>query len=101
MAALLVLLGEESASILLKSLDDNERELVSSEMVNLPLMTVEQQTSVLKEFTEMAIQANSGVSGSVEYTRMVLEKSVGVKLDVRPHLCSLCLTPGALRTSST
>jgi flagellar motor switch protein FliG len=29
MAALLVLLGEESASILLKSLDDNERELVS------------------------------------------------------------------------
>jgi flagellar motor switch protein FliG len=78
MAALLVLLGEESASILLKSLDDNERELVSSEMVNLPLMTVEQQTSVLKEFTEMAIQANSGVSGSVEYTRMVLEKSVGL-----------------------
>jgi hypothetical protein len=41
-------------------------------------MTVEQQTSVLKEFTEMAIQANSGVSGSVEYTRMVLEKSVGL-----------------------
>jgi flagellar motor switch protein FliG len=78
MAALLVLLGEESANILLKSLDDNERELVSSEMVNLPLMTVEQQTSVLKEFTEMAIQANSGVSGSVEYTRMVLEKSVGL-----------------------
>jgi len=28
-AALLVLLGEESASILIKSLDDNERELVS------------------------------------------------------------------------
>ncbi len=78
MAALLVLLGEESASILLKSLDDNERELVSSEMVNLPLMTVEQQTSVLKEFTEMAIQANSGVSGSVEYTRIVLEKAVGL-----------------------
>jgi len=78
MAALLVLLGEESASILIKSLDDNERELVSSEMVNLPLMTVEQQTSVLKEFTEMAIQANSGVSGSVEYTRMVLEKAVGL-----------------------
>jgi flagellar motor switch protein FliG len=78
MAALMVLLGEESASILLKSLDDNERELVSAEMVNLPLMTVEQQTSVLREFTEMAIQANSGVGGSVEYTRAVLEKSVGL-----------------------
>ncbi|MFZ9856556.1 MAG: flagellar motor switch protein FliG [Limisphaerales bacterium] len=77
-AALLVLLGEESASILIKSLDDNERELVSSELVNLPLLSVEQQTQVLKEFTEMAMQANSSVGGSVEYTRVVLEKSVGL-----------------------
>jgi flagellar motor switch protein FliG len=62
-AALLVLLGEESASILIKSLDDNERELVSSELVNLPLLTVDQQMQVLKEFTEMAMQANSSVGG--------------------------------------
>jgi flagellar motor switch protein FliG len=78
LAALLILLGEESASILLKSFDDNERELVSAEMANLPLMDLEQQTLVLREFTEMALQANTALGGSVEYTRNVLEKSVGM-----------------------
>lgn len=78
LAALLILLGEDSASILLKHFDDNERELISAEMANLPLMNLEQQTSVLKEFTEMALQANAALGGSVEYTRAVLEKSVGL-----------------------
>ncbi|MCF7762458.1 MAG: flagellar motor switch protein FliG [Verrucomicrobia bacterium] len=78
LAALMILLGEDSASIMLKSFDDNERELISSEMANLPLMTLEEQTSVLKEFTEMALQANAALGGSVEYTRAVLEKSVGL-----------------------
>lgn len=78
LAALLILLGEDSASIMLKSFDDNERELISSEMANLPLMNLEQQTAVLKEFTEMALQANAALGGSVEYTRAVLEKSVGL-----------------------
>jgi flagellar motor switch protein FliG len=78
LAALLILLGEESASIMLKHFDDNERELISAEMANLPLMTLDQQTAVLKEFTEMALQANAALGGSVEYTRSVLEKSVGL-----------------------
>jgi flagellar motor switch protein FliG len=78
LAALMILLGEDSASIMLKSFDDNERELISAEMANLPLMTLEEQTSVLKEFTEMALQANAALGGSVEYTRAVLEKSVGL-----------------------
>ena len=78
LAALLILLGEDSASILLKNFDDNERELISAEMANLPLMNLDQQTSVLKEFTEMALQANAALGGSVEYTRSVLEKSVGL-----------------------
>lgn len=78
LAALLILLGEDSASIMLKNFDDNERELISAEMANLPLMTLEEQTAVLKEFTEMALQANAALGGSVEYTRAVLEKSVGL-----------------------
>lgn len=74
----MILLGEDSASILLKHFDDNERELISAEMANLPLMNLEQQTAVLKEFTEMALQANAALGGSVEYTKAVLEKSVGM-----------------------
>ena len=78
LAALMILLGEDTAAEMLKSFDDNERELVCAEMANLPMMDQEQQGIVLQEFTEMAIAASSGVTGSVEYTRKVLEKSVGL-----------------------
>jgi flagellar motor switch protein FliG len=78
LAALMILLGEETAAEMIKSFDDNERELVCAEMANLPMMDQEQQGKVLQEFTEMAISASSGVTGSVDYTRRVLEKSVGL-----------------------
>jgi len=78
LAALMILLGEETAAEMIKSFDDNERELVCAEMANLPMMDQEQQGRVLQEFTEMAIAASSGVTGSVDYTRRVLEKSVGL-----------------------
>ena len=78
LAALMILLGEDTAAAMLKSFDDNERELVCAEMANLPMMDQEQQGVVLQEFTEMAIAASSGVTGSVDYTRKVLEKSVGL-----------------------
>ena len=78
LAALLILVGEDSASILLKNFDANELELITSEMANLPMMNLDQQTAVLKEFTEMALQANTALGGSVEYTRTVLEKSIGL-----------------------
>ena len=78
LAALLILVGEDSASILLKNFDANELELITSEMANLPMMNLDQQTAVLKEFTEMALQANTALGGSVEYTRSVLEKSIGL-----------------------
>ena len=78
LAALMILLGEDTAAEMLKSFDDNERELVCAEMANLPMLDQEKQGIVLQEFTEMAIAASSGVTGSVDYTRRVLEKSVGL-----------------------
>ena len=78
LAALMILLGEDTAAEMLKSFDDNERELVCAEMANLPMLDQEKQGIVLQEFTEMAIAASSGVTGSVDYTRKVLEKSVGL-----------------------
>jgi len=78
LAALMILLGEDTSAEMLKSFDDNERELVCAEMANLPLLDQTQQAAVLQEFTEMAIAASSGVSGSVDFTRRVLEKSVGL-----------------------
>ena len=81
LAAFLVVMGEDAAAEILKYFDDNERELVCAEMANLPLLDSNQQGAVLQEFTGMAVEARSGISGSVDFTRAVLEKSVGQEVD--------------------
>ena len=78
LAAFLVIMGEDAAADIVKNFDDNERELVCAEMANLPPLDSQQQGEVLQEFTEMAVEARSGISGSVDFTRSVLEKSVGL-----------------------
>jgi flagellar motor switch protein FliG len=78
LAAFLIIMGEDAASEIIKKFDDNERELVCAEMANLPLLDAVAQGAVLQEFTAMAIEAQSGVSGNVEFTRKVLEKAIGL-----------------------
>ena len=78
LAAFLIIMGEDAASEIVKKFDDNERELVCAEMANLPLLDAVAQGAVLQEFTAMAIEAQSGVSGNVEFTRKVLEKAIGL-----------------------
>ena len=78
LAAFLIIMGEDAAGDILKNFDDNERELVCAEMANLPLLDSNQQGAVLQEFTGMAMEARNGISGSVDFTRSVLEKSVGL-----------------------
>jgi flagellar motor switch protein FliG len=71
-------MGEDAAADIIKNFDDNERELVCAEMANLPVLDAIMQGAVLQEFTGMAVEAQSGISGSVDFTRAVLEKSVGL-----------------------
>ena len=78
LAAFLIVMGEDAAADIVKNFDDNERELVCAEMANLPVLDAAMQGSVLQEFTGMAVEAQSGISGSVDFTRAVLEKSVGL-----------------------
>ena len=78
LAAFLIVMGEDAAADIIKNFDDNERELVCAEMANLPVLDAAMQGSVLQEFTGMAVEAQSGISGSVDFTRAVLEKSVGL-----------------------
>ncbi len=78
LAALLVILGPESAAQVLKSLDSHELESVSMEMSKLSLISQELQAEILAEFTDVAVQASTAVAGGVNFTRNVLEKSVGL-----------------------
>lgn len=78
LAAFMIIMGEDSAAEIMKNFDDNERELVCAEMANLRLLDQVEQGAVLQEFTTMAVEAQSAVSGGVDFTRAVLEKSVGL-----------------------
>jgi flagellar motor switch protein FliG len=78
LAVLLVLLGTESAAQILKNLDEHEVEQVSSEMSRLTLITQELRQEILREFSELAVQASTAALGGAAYTKSVLEKSVGL-----------------------
>jgi flagellar motor switch protein FliG len=78
LAALLVLLGPESAAQLMKSLDEQELEAVTGEIAKLTMLSQEVQTEVLREFTEVAVQASTSIRGGVDFTQTALEKAVGL-----------------------
>lgn len=78
LAALLIILGPEAAAGIMKELEDNELESVSSEMSKIRMLTEDNQKEILKEFTSVAVEASTSVLGGVDYTRNALEKSVGL-----------------------
>ena len=62
LAGLMILLGEDAAGIILKTLDKNEREQVCAEMANLPMLNIDEQQKILREFTERAVESISALS---------------------------------------
>ena len=77
LAALLIILGPESAGQILRSLGSQDLDLVSAEMAKLPVITQELRTEILREMSEVAMAATTSVRGGVEYTQTALEKAVG------------------------
>lgn len=78
LAALLILLGPESASHILRHLDEHELESVTAEMSKLQFISLELQREILHEFSEVAVEASTGILGGVDVTKAALEKSVGM-----------------------
>ena len=78
LAALLIMLGHESAAVVLRGFEREEVESITTEMTKFTLISQELQQDLLKEFSEVALQAGTSISGGVDYTRAALEKAVGV-----------------------
>ena len=77
LAALLVMLGSDSAAVILKQFQPREIEAISREMARFNLITREQQQEILMEFSDVAVSASTSVSAGVEATRNTLEKAFG------------------------
>ncbi len=77
LAALLVMLGPDSAAQILKNFQPREIEAISREMARFNLISREQQVDILTEFSDVALAASTGVPAGVEVARVTLEKAVG------------------------
>lgn len=78
-AALLILLGPDVSSEVLKRFSQTDVERISGEIVKLGSVTAEQRDQIIKEF-EVSMTAASNIAyGGVDFARDLLEKSLGPK----------------------
>jgi flagellar motor switch protein FliG len=77
LAALLIILGPETAAQILKTMDTVELEEVSTEMTKLPMITQELRTAILSEMSEVALAAGTALRGGLEFTQTALERALG------------------------
>lgn len=77
LAALLVMLGPDSAGQILKQFPSREIESISREMARFNLITQDQQAEILDDFSQVAVDASTSLSAGVDLIRNTLEKAVG------------------------
>jgi flagellar motor switch protein FliG len=78
LAALLVILGADSAAQILKGFTPQEVEAFSAEMAKFAFIPQELQTRVLREFSPVAVEAGTAVRGGLDVARNTLEKAMGL-----------------------
>lgn len=77
LAALLVMLGPDTAAQLLQHLEAHEVEAITAEMARFTFISRDLQQALLREFGELALEATTAVLGGVDFARQTLEKSLG------------------------
>ena len=77
LAAFLIVLGPELASELLKGFDPRDVREISLEMAKMDLVDHKTQRKVMEEFSKLAADAVVSAAGGTQFTRQVLEKSLG------------------------
>jgi flagellar motor switch protein FliG len=76
-AILLIALGDQGSAEILKHLSDDEVQMVSSAIANLPAISVEHAESVLEEFRSMTVNAVQVGHGGVAYAKRMLTNAFG------------------------
>ena len=76
-AILLVTLGEEASSIILRALDEEEVQELSREIARVQTLNSEEAEGVLEEFYQMAVAHDYVVKGGIDYARKVLINAFG------------------------
>jgi flagellar motor switch protein FliG len=77
LAALLVVLGPEEASVILSAFSHRQMEQIMGEMAKIEFLSPDVQHGLLEEFSSVTLDAVTSALGGVEKAQSVLEKSLG------------------------
>jgi flagellar motor switch protein FliG len=76
-AILMVMIGDEACSSILRQLDEEEIQLISREIARVKTLTPEEAEGVLEEFYQMAVAHDYVIKGGVDYARRILITAFG------------------------
>src|SRR5690242_20001761 len=76
-AILMVMLGDEASSALLRELDEDEIQDISKEIARVQALTPEEAQGVLEEFYQMTVARDYVVKGGMDYAKKVLLNAFG------------------------
>ena len=76
-AILLVMIGDEASSTILRELEEDEVQEISREIARVSTLTSEEAEGVLEEFYQMGVAHDYVVKGGIEYARKVLITAFG------------------------
>ena len=77
-ATVIIALGAEHASRVFKFLNEDELELLTTEIARLNSITSEQTEDALDDFYKLCLTQKMITEGGIDYARQVLEKAFGV-----------------------
>ena len=77
LAALLVVLGPEEASVILSAFNHRQMEQIMGEMAKIDFVSADVQNGVLEEFSSVTLEAVTSALGGFEKAQHVLEKALG------------------------
>src|SRR5580698_9237550 len=76
-AILMVMVGSEASSAILKQLEEDEVQAISTEIARVLTLTPEEAEGVLDEFHQMMVAHDYVVKGGVEFARKTLTTAFG------------------------
>jgi len=76
-AVLMIALGPEMSSQIIRHLTESEIEQLTLEMASMRKVSVEQRDQVLEEFHQMVLANDYIAQGGIDYAREVLERALG------------------------
>lgn len=76
-AILMVSLGDEASSAILRVLDEDEIQAVSQQIARVPTINTVETEKVLEEFYQMSLARNFVIKGGIDYARKILLNALG------------------------